>query len=186
MNAASVLHVEVPALPVWSDGGSGFVPTIGFAQGIKRAVMYLAGPVGGVYELEIDRRFQRECMALASPLVEQIHQFTAAVRHGDEVIAAGASQLVRQEATRLAVEFAAIGMTAVGDRDEVAMPSVHQAATGAVQFEWHRHSIDLEIAVLPSGRIVGFVERDGEEPRDLELSSGMQSIQGELETVLRR
>jgi len=182
----SVLRVDAlsrPA-PVWTPAQA-FEPTMTLARGLQRAVSYVIGPATFLSE-DKDRAFERQCMALVSPLVEKIQAFSSPVMNGADVVAAAASLLVRQEAVRLAVEFVRVGLEASHDQDEVVMPSVHQAQSGAIQFEWHRKGIDLEIALVPSGEIVGYLEREGREPKELDLAAGVAAITQELRTVLRR
>jgi hypothetical protein len=85
----------------------------------------------------------------------------------------------------LAVYFAETGLEVARDRDEVVMPSVHHALSGAIQFEWHRKDFDLEISVLPSGRIAAYVEHQGE-ATEVDLTTGMSVVEPELREVLTR
>jgi hypothetical protein len=182
---AGVLRVDAlrPA-PMWTPAQT-FEPTDVLARGLRRAVSYVVGPVIHTIE-DKDRSLARRCMAVASPIVEQIQRCSSPVLNGEVVVAEAASVLVRQEAMRLAVEFACEGLDATGDEDEVVAPSVHQAQTGAVQFEWHRKGIDLEITVQTSGEISGYVERDGAEPVELDLSAGLSPVLQELRAVSSR
>lgn len=184
--STSVLQVDplVNAATKWARNRS-FEPTLDLAHGLRRAVNIFIDPAGLLSESR-EHAAKRSTAALAAPLIERIRLFASAVVHGEVVIAAEASPLVRQEAARLAVFFAESGLELTSHADEVAMPSVHQAPSGAVQFEWHRQGIDLEISVLPSGRITAFVESNGHEPREVDLTGGIASVAAELHAVLRR
>jgi hypothetical protein len=182
----SVLRVSAMGRPVpaWTPVAT-FEPTATLTRNLQRAVSYVIRPPLLLSE-DQDRSFEREALSLASPLADQMRSFASPVVHGGQLVAMGASHLVRQEALRLTVEFAREGLDTTQDRDEVVMPSVHQAHSGAIQFEWHRKGVDLEITVLPSGGIVGYVEREGVASREVDLASGMQAITQELRTVLHR
>lgn len=184
--STSVLRVNAlgRAAPPWTPAPT-FEPTATLARSLQRAVSYVIRPPLLLSE-DHDRALEREALSLASALAEQMGYFDRPVVHGEEVVAAAASHLVRQEALRLAVEFAREGLETTQDEDEVVMPSVHQAQSGAIQFEWHRNGIDLEITVLPSGGIAGYLEREGAAPQEFDLASGMAAIAQELRTVLHR
>lgn len=182
----SVLRVDprVDVAKMWTLGRT-FQPTMDFAHEIGRAVNCIVDPARLLSESQ-ERAMKRSTMTLAAPVVERIRLFASAVVHGTQFIAAEASPLVRQEAARLAVFFAETGLDLTSDSDEVVMPSVHQAPSGAIQFEWHRMGIDLEIAVLPSGRISAYAEQSGHEPREVDLAGGISLVEPELHAVLRR
>ena len=169
---------------VWGPGCA-FEPTMHLSHDLKQAVSYIVDPARLLSESKEDS-LTRQAMALATPLIHQVSYFASPAMHDDDVIAAAASPLVRQEAARLALHFAEQGLELTSDPDEVAMPSVHQAPSGAIQFEWHRKGLDLEISVLPNGRIVGYVEVEGREPQEIDLSAGMWEIGPELNSVLCR
>ena len=165
--------------------GRTFQPTMNLAQEIGRAVNFIVDPARLLSESQ-ERATKRSAMALATPIVERIRLFASAVVHGAQFIVGEASPLVRQEAARLAVFFAETGLDLTSDSDEVAMPSVHQTPSGAIQFEWHRKGIDLEVTVLPSGRITAYVEQIEHEPREVDLADGISLVEPELHAVLRR
>ena len=144
-----------------------------------------AGPFRLLSERD-ERLIRQKHLKLAEPLIERIEKFSASVMHGGDVIAHASSPLVRQEAARLSLQFAALGMELAAHPSEIVMPSVLQAPSGAIQFEWHRKGVDLEICVLPSGRITGYSEIEGGESREFDLSLGMQDIKFLLNAVLRR
>ncbi len=185
MNTGAIhAGMQADQASAWGHGDA-FEPMMPLAQGIKRAVNFVGGPARLLSEGD-DRLRSRRTVELSAPLVQKIRHFGTAVLHGGEEVAAAASPLVRKEAARLAVDFAERALELIADPDEVAMPSVLQAPSGAIQFEWHRKGIDLEISVLPSGRIAGYVESEGHDPREVDLSAGMWEIVAELNAVLRR
>lgn len=182
----SVIHFgsSFGRAPVRGSGYS-FAPTLELPKGLKQAVDFAVDPMRLLSERD-EQVISRRSVTLAAPLIERIQLSADAVLHGAQVIAAASSALVRQEAARLALLFAERGLELNADPDEVVMPSVLHAPSGAVQFEWHRKGVDLEISVLPSGRIAGYVECEGQEPREVDLSAGMWEIESELNTVLPR
>jgi len=183
---AGVLHLGTQAYQASAWGHDDrFEPTIRLAREINRTFNFVSGTARLLSEVD-SPLLSRTAVELSAPLVQKIQLFGSAVFHAGDELAAASSPLVRQEAARLAVHFAERALERISDPDEVAMPTVLQAPSGAIQFEWHRKGIDLEISVLPSGRIAGYVESEGHEPREVDLSASMWEIAEELNAVLRR
>lgn len=182
------MNTRVLRFDSWSTQGPArapwrmFEPTLPAAQGRQQS----SSSVAGLSSDGAARAFERACLELSRALEERIRSFSIAVAQGDEVFALAVSPMVRQEAVRLAFRFAELGLESARDADEVVMPSAHQSSAGAVQFEWHRKGIDLEISVLPSGQIEAYLEREDREPGEFDLSAGMSDIMQELNAVLRR
>jgi hypothetical protein len=162
-----------------------FEPALVVSDSLRRTVNLLLDPASMLSETQ-DRATKRSTAAIAAPVIHRVRQFAAPVVHNGDILAAPASPLVMQEAVRLAVHLAELGLSLTRDADEVVMPSVHQAASGAVQFEWHRKGIDLEVQILPSGKIVALVENGEHDPREVDLDDGIALVESELQAVLSR
>jgi hypothetical protein len=48
------------------------------------------------------------------------------------------------------------------------LPTFVPVPNGGVLLEWHTHTVDLEVSVLPSGRMHVFCERAGQDPIEFE------------------
>lgn len=155
------------------------------AQGVGRVITSAFVPVRLMSEGQ-ELTAERRALSLAAPLIEKIRSFDSAIVYREQPFASEVSPLVQFEAVRLAVFFARTGLELTLDGEEVAMPSVHQTPVGAVQFEWHRKGFDLEILILPSGRIEAYVEHAEQEPREIDLTDRISLVEAELHAVLRR
>lgn len=152
------------------------------AESVRRVVKLLPKPVT---MLSDDSKSTSESVRLALPLLGQIESLSSEdALPWDRIPRIGS--LVRNEAVRLAMTFADIGLRETRDEHEVVMPSLHPTAHGAIQFEWHRNGLDLEVEALPSGKIIGFLEHPGEEPVEFDLSGSLQDVEDALKRVLVR
>lgn len=160
-----------------------FSSLAGFAS-VKEVMGLLTTPVTILSEND-SQKMRQQRLLLALPLIERIAAFSrpATFYQVDEV--PPISPLVRNEAANLALVVAEVGLGQT-QNDRVVMPSVHPTAAGAIQFEWHRNGVDLEIEIHPSGEISAYVEELDKEPVELLLSSGLQAVDTVLNTVLLR
>ena len=152
---------------------------------VKKPMRLVTPPVTVLSDLE-SRKFSQQRIFLAMPLIERIDAFSQPVPFFQVDEIPPISPLVSKEAVNLAVIMAEIGLGQAQNESEVVMPSVHPTVAGAIQFEWHRHGVDLEIEIHPSGEISAYVEEPGKDPVELPLTLGLKAVHTVLRTVLLR
>lgn len=91
---------------------------------------------------------------------------------------------VVDQAAELLTSFADLAFQELGLDAHPEMPSILPTGRGGIQFEWHRNSLDVELEILPTGRIQALVERAGQESQELDVTARIDQLRAEFLAVL--